>query len=73
MWNVVKPGAGFSNILFGGKGGFYHTGVGIHTLSVLPEHKIVYIYRYDTDAEFQDPGEATIQLVSMIMNARQTK
>jgi CubicO group peptidase (beta-lactamase class C family) len=73
MWNVVKPGAGFSNILFDGKGGFYHTGVGIHTLSVLPEHKIVYIYRYDTDVEFQDPGEATTQLVSMIMNARQTK
>ncbi len=73
MWNVVKPGAGFSNILFDGKGGFYHTGVGIHTLSVLPELKMVYIYRYDTDGEFQDPGEATIQLVSMIMNARLPK
>jgi len=73
MWNVVKPGAGFSNILFDGKGGFYHTGVGIHTLSVLPEHKMVYIYRYDTDGEYQDPGEATIQLVSMIMNARLSK
>jgi CubicO group peptidase (beta-lactamase class C family) len=73
MWNVVKPGAGFSNILFDGKGGFYHTGVGIHTLSVVPEHKLVYIYRYDTDGEFQDPGDATIQLVSMIMNARLSK
>jgi len=73
MWNVVKPGTAFSNILFDGKGGFYHTGVGIHTLSVLPEHKLVYIYRYDTDGEYQDPGEATIQLVSMIMNARLSK
>jgi len=73
MWNVVKPGAGFSNILFDGKGGFYHTGVGIHTLSVLPEHKIVYVYRYDTDGEYQDPGEATIQLVSMILNGRLSK
>jgi CubicO group peptidase (beta-lactamase class C family) len=73
MWNVVKPGAGFSKILFDGKGGFYHTGVGIHTLSVLPEHKLVYIYRYDTDGEFQDPGDATIQLVSMIMKARLSK
>ena len=73
MWNVVKPGVGFSNIIFNGKGGFYHTGVGIHTLSVLPEHKVVYIYRYDTDGEFQDPGEATIQLVSMILNARLSK
>jgi len=73
MWNVVKPGTAFSNILFDGKGGFFHTGVGIHTLSVLPEHKLVYIYRYDTDGEYQDPGEATIQLVSMIMNARLSK
>ena len=70
MWNVVRPGAGFSNMLFDGKGAFYHTGVGIHTLSVLPEHKLVYIYRYDTDGEFKDPGEATIQLVVMILKAR---
>ena len=73
LWNVVKPGSRFSNILFDGKGGYYHTGVGIHTLSVLPEHKLVYIYRYDTDGEYQDPGDATIQLVSMIMNARLSK
>jgi CubicO group peptidase (beta-lactamase class C family) len=73
MWNVVQPGTRFSNILFDGKGGFYHTGVGIHTLAVLPDHKLVYVYRYDTDGEYQDPGEATIQLVSMIMNARLSK
>jgi CubicO group peptidase (beta-lactamase class C family) len=73
MWNVVLPGLGFSNIAFDGKGGFYHTGVGIHTLAVLPEHKLVYVYRYDTDGEYQDPGEATIRLVAMIMNARLSK
>jgi len=73
MWNVVLPGTAFSKILFDGKGGFYHTGIGIHALSVLPEHKMVYIYRYDTDGEYQDPGDATIQLVSMIMNARLSK
>jgi CubicO group peptidase (beta-lactamase class C family) len=73
MWDVIKPGEGFSNILFDGKGGFYHTGVGIHTLSVLPDLKMVYIYRYDTDGEFQDPGDATVQLVSMIMKARLSK
>lgn len=73
MWNVVRPGSAFSNILFDGKGAFYHTGVGIHALSVLPELKLVYVYRYDTDGDFKDPGEATIQLVSMIMNARLPK
>ena len=40
---------------------------------VLPDHKLVYVYRYDTDGDYQDPGEATIQLVSMIMNSRLAK
>ena len=70
LWNVVKPGTAFSNLIFDGRGAFYHTGVGIHTLAVMPDQKLVYVYRYDTDGEFQDPGEATIQLVAMIMKAR---
>jgi CubicO group peptidase (beta-lactamase class C family) len=72
LWNIVPKGTPASNMIFNGTGGYYHTGVGIHTLAVLPELKMVYIYRYDTDGEFQDPGEATIQLVSMIMNARKS-
>ncbi len=74
LWNVVRPGSAFSNMVFGGKGGFYHTGVGIHALAVIPDLKLVYIYRYDTDSEFvDDPGDATIQLVQMIMNAKIAK
>jgi CubicO group peptidase (beta-lactamase class C family) len=72
MWNVVKPKGPFAQI-FGGHKAFYHTGVGIHTLAVIPGLKLVYIYRYDTDNLFQDPGDATIQLVSLIMNARISK
>jgi CubicO group peptidase (beta-lactamase class C family) len=70
LWNIVKPGSAFSNMIFGGKGAYYHTGIGIHTLAVIPDLKLVYIYRYDTDGDYTDPGDATIQLVSMIMNAR---
>jgi CubicO group peptidase (beta-lactamase class C family) len=73
LWNVVRPGSPFSNLLFDGQGAFYHTGVGVHSLSVLPAQKLVYVYRYDTDAEFKDPGDATIELVAMIMNARLAK
>ncbi len=73
MWSVVTPGSAFSNMLFEGKGAFFHTGVGIHTLAIVPEQRLVYVYRYDTDGDFQDPGEATMQLVAMIMNARLTK
>jgi len=73
MWNVVKPGSAFSNMLFEGQGAFYHTGIGVHTLCVLPAQKLVYVHRYDTDGKFQDPGDATIQLVAMIMKARLSK
>ena len=73
LWNVVRPGSPFSNMVFDGQGAFYHTGVGIHALSVLPAQKLVYVYRYDTDGDFKDPGDATIQLVAMIMNARPAK
>jgi len=73
MWNVVKPGSAFSNMLFDGQGAFFHTGIGVHALSVLPSQKLVYVYRYDTDGDFQDPGDATTQLVAMIMNARLPK
>ena len=71
LWNVIEPGSSFSKIVFDGQGGFYHTGVGIHTLAVLPVPKLVYVYRFDTDGEFRDPGDATIRLAAMIMNARQ--
>ena len=73
LWNVVRPGSPFSNMLFDGQGAFFHTGVGIHALSVLPAQKLVYVYRYDTDGDFKDPGDATIQLAAMIMNARLAK
>jgi len=72
MWNVVKPKGAFAQ-LFDGHDAFFHTGIGIHTLAVIPGLKLVYIYRYDTDEQFEDPGDATIQLVSMIMNARMSK
>lgn len=70
LWNIVKENSRAANMLFDGKAGYYHTGVGIHTLAVIPELKIVYVYRYDTDGKYVDPGNATIQLVDMIMKAR---
>jgi len=72
MWNVAKPKGPFAQ-LFDEHNAFFHTGIGIHTLAVIPGLKLVYIYRYDTDGPFQDPGNATIQLVSLIMNARVSK
>ena len=51
--------------------GFFHTGIGVHQLIVLPEEKIVYVFRMDTDGDFIDPGDEALQeLFLMIMDAR---
>jgi CubicO group peptidase (beta-lactamase class C family) len=51
--------------------GFFHTGLGVHQLIVLPEEKIVYVFRMDTDGAFIDPGDEALQeLFLMIMDAR---
>ena len=48
---------------------FYHTGVGVHMLMVVPDLKLVLVMRMDTDGEWTNPGEATNELVVMILTA----
>lgn len=51
--------------------GFFHTGLGVHQLVVLPDEKLVYVFRMDTDNDFVDPGyDAFQELFLMIMDAR---
>ena len=51
--------------------GFFHTGNGVHQLIVLPEEKLVYVFRMNTNDEFIDPGDDALQeLFRMIMDAR---
>jgi CubicO group peptidase (beta-lactamase class C family) len=68
MWNVIIPGGAMAAAL--GSPGYYHPGLGAHALIVLPELKLVIVERVDTDGPWTDPGEAGLQLVLMIINAR---
>lgn len=68
MWNVIPEGSPFAAIL--GSSGYYHTGIGVHALIVLPSLRLVIVERYDTDVPWVDPGEAGIQLGLMIIGAR---
>ena len=64
MWAIIPDDFEFGP-------GFFHTGLGVHQLVVLPEEKIVYVFRMDTDKDFVDPGdEALMELFFMIMDAR---
>ncbi len=69
MWNIIPPGSQFAQMM--GSSGYYHTGIGVHALVVLPDQKLVVVERLDTDTPgWVDPGEAGMQLGLMIINAR---
>ena len=42
LWRIISPDDPFGP-------GFYHTGLGVHALIVLPEKKMVIVHRVDTD------------------------
>ena len=68
MWYVIPEGSAFKEMI--GASGFYHTGLGVHIVLVLPALKLVLVERYDTDGAWSDPGDAGTQLGLMIINAR---
>ncbi len=68
MWYTIPDGSGFEQII--GASGFYHTGVGVHIVIILPELKLVLVERYDTDGIWTDPGDAGMELGLKIINAK---
>ncbi len=69
MWRTIPAGSPFAQLI--GSSGYFHTGIGVHALIVLPDLKIVLVQRVNTDgATWPDPGEAGMQLGLMIINAR---
>jgi len=68
MWYTIPEGSASEQLV--GAPGFYHTGIGVHIVIVLPALKLVLVERYDTDGAWTDPGDAGMQLGLMIINSR---
>lgn len=68
MWYTIPNSSELAQTI--GSPGFYHTGLGVHIVVVLPELKLVIVERYDTDGEWTDPGDAGMELGLMIINSR---
>ncbi len=68
LWRIFPEGSAVAQMV--GYPGYYHTGVGIHALIIIPALKLVLVERYDTDGVWSDPGEVGLQLGLMIINAR---
>ena len=69
MWKTIPAGSPMAEIV--GSGGFFHTGVGVQAVIVLPELKLVFVELMDTDVPgWTDPGEIGMQIGLEIINAR---
>ncbi len=64
LWRIIPAESGLGY-------GFYHTGLGVHLLSVLPEQKLVLVHRVDTDQDFDIKWSEIRTLMEMIVGARQ--
>lgn len=53
--------------------GFYHTGVGVHMVMVLPETKLVLVHRVDTGAPYTVTSQNLYQILNLMMAARLQK
>ena len=63
LWRIIPEQAGFGH-------GFYHTGLGVHLLAVLPDQKLVLVHRVDTDRYFDITWSGIRTLMEMILSAR---
>jgi hypothetical protein len=69
MWGTILDGGMLSRVL-GGTGLFF-SGIGVHSLAIIEESKLVLVLRYDTDGAWTPPAAGTGgKLYAMINAAR---
>jgi len=47
---------------------YWHTGLGVHVLAIVPDLDLVLVHRMDTTRTFTDPGDEIFQLLAIIIN-----
>jgi CubicO group peptidase (beta-lactamase class C family) len=69
LWSIVPENTLIEEML--GYPCYFHTGIGIHALVIIPELELVIVQRYNTDGNWTDPDNG-MELGIMIINARIT-
>ena len=62
LWRIIPEASGLGT-------GFYHTGLGVHLLAVLPDLDLVLVHRVDTDKDFDITWTQIRRLLEMILTA----
>ena len=68
MWETIPAGSPIAQVI--GGAGYFHTGVGVHVLIVLPESKLVIVERVNTDVPWADIGDVGMRIGLMIIQAK---
>jgi CubicO group peptidase (beta-lactamase class C family) len=69
MWMTAPTGSPAAALF--GHACYFHTGIGVHLLVVMPDADLVLVVRLNTEGSWVDPGDdLQMQLVQSIVNAR---
>ncbi|MEN6370089.1 MAG: serine hydrolase [Thermotogota bacterium] len=68
LWKTIPAGSPAAQAL--GASAYLHTGLGVHSLVIVPELKLVVVMRFDTDGAWEDPGAEGDALPFLLMSAR---
>jgi hypothetical protein len=68
MWGIIPEDSDLGRLI--GFPGYFHGGADVHALVIIPDLKLVLVERFDTDQDWEDPGDAGLELGLMIINAR---
>jgi CubicO group peptidase (beta-lactamase class C family) len=60
LWRVIPEESGLGY-------GFYHAGMGVHVLAVLPDRGLVFVHRVDTDEKFDISWTEIRRLLFMVL------
>ncbi len=68
MWRIASKEGDIGQAI--GYEMYFHTGLGVHVLAVIPDLDLVLVHRMDTTGPFTDPGDRLGQLMGMVILAR---
>jgi CubicO group peptidase (beta-lactamase class C family) len=66
LWRIVAAD-GPAGESIGSHDVYWHTGLGVHILAVIPDLDLVIVHRMDTTGAFTDPGEELFRLLDIIV------
>jgi CubicO group peptidase (beta-lactamase class C family) len=66
LWGVLPENSPFGK-------GFFHSGLGVHTLLILPDSRLVIVHRVDTEAPYSMTSQNLFQVMGLLMAAKLAK